>query len=74
MEWLVLCALILIGTKILKWLTEKCARKLETTAPRNIEANIFRLEPSARLPEVNTTTYNFQGNKYILSQAKFQFL
>ena len=73
MEWLALGALILIGASIIKSLTEKSARKLETKAAHNNEANKLRLEPSARLPEVITPTNNFQVNQYILSRAELSF-
>ncbi|QMU62283.1 MAG: DUF2726 domain-containing protein [Gammaproteobacteria bacterium] len=73
MEWLVLGALILIGASIIKWLTERNAKKSETKAAQKHEISKLRLEPSARLPEVSTPTYTFQVNQYILSRAEQNF-
>jgi len=73
MEWLVLGALILIAASIIKWLTEKSARKLESKAANKNEATKLRLEPSAHLPEVNAPTYNFQAKQHILTRAEQNF-
>jgi hypothetical protein len=73
MEWLALGALILIGVFIAKWLTEKGARELETNSARKNEANKHRLEPSARLPEINAPASVYQKNQFILSPAEQKF-
>jgi len=73
MEWLVLGALILIAASIIKWLTEKSARKLESKPAHKNEVTKLRLEPSARLPEVNAPIYSFQAKQHILTRAEQNF-
>lgn len=73
MEWLALGALVLIGATLLKWLTERSAKELELNAARKNQEHKLRLEPSARLPEVNTPTSAYLTKRLILSPTEQKF-
>ena len=73
MEWLALGALVFIGATILNRLTERSAKELELKAARKSQEHKLRLEPSARLPEVNIPTSVYQTKQFILSPAEQKF-
>ena len=73
MQWLVLSALVLFSLVVIKWITERGAKKLEKKAANNSTANRLRLEPSARLPEISTPVDKYQYKQFILSKAEQAF-